>query len=269
MFFGLRCTKRLLVAINIAYIGIAATLIVLGYYYSGYVTDLPLVIGISACGVLLFALAILGLIATYRQYRMCLFVYMITLIIVFFIQLSISAACIAVDKERTQQIVKESWAGKNDLIPFDYIRIAEIYGRCCGYDEDDPSRHPENIERNSTDYFKLLFCLDVVENCANTTYLKRNGNRATNLISMKDRIETVHRLTHYDAATILPPITPDELLCPPCKEVLEDTANRIFNGVGAIGLGLAFIEILPIVVAYKQWKSIATNDESIALTSVR
>ena len=263
MFFGHRCTKRLLVAINVAYVVLAAALIVLGFRYSSYLTSLPILPGIMACGFLLFLLAILGLVATCKQYRMFLFIYMILLIIIFIVQISISAACIAVDDERTQLIIKEAWDMKTDKNGFDYVRIAEGWGRCCGYDENDTRRHPENMERNTTEYFQLLYCLEVVETCSN-----KNESKIATLNPINDRISTVSRSIDYNVATILPPITPDDLMCPPCKEVLEDNVNLIFKGVGGIALGLSFIELMPIVITYKHWKGITINSEGIVLTSV-
>ena len=71
---------------------------------SNVITSLPIVGGIVASGVFLLFVSVLGLIATMKHHQVLLFFYMAILLVIFIIQFSVACACLAVDKDREQEI---------------------------------------------------------------------------------------------------------------------------------------------------------------------
>ena len=76
---------------------------------SGVVTSLPIVGGITASGVFLLFLAIIGLFGVIRNHQVILYFYMIVLILVFILQFSCSCAALSISKMDQTKLVKSAW----------------------------------------------------------------------------------------------------------------------------------------------------------------
>ena len=98
---------------------------------SGVVTSLPIVGGITASGVFLLFLAIVGLYGVMKNHQVILYVYMIILILVFILQFSCSCAALSVTKMDQIELIKSAWEQgmKNDL---SLMMEVERELDCCG-----------------------------------------------------------------------------------------------------------------------------------------
>ncbi|XP_036324619.1 tetraspanin-31-like [Rhagoletis pomonella] len=72
---GFTCSKNALIALNILYVMVGFLLIGVGIYAraASIVTNLPIVGGILACGVILILISILGLAGAVRHHQVMLF----------------------------------------------------------------------------------------------------------------------------------------------------------------------------------------------------
>ena len=116
-----------------------------------------------------------------KQYLLC---YIIFIAITVIIQVSISIACLAVQEDREQRIIQEAWdycEGNN----LQYIHDSEAVFRCCGYDELDQRRNFSNKERFYQ--FERGYCIDIVEDCGNTSTI--NDIENDNLFRIRPKNE--------------------------------------------------------------------------------
>ena len=96
------------------------------------------------------------------------------------------------------------------------------------------------------------------ENCSNsTTFLNPSVN--SNVLLEEVEINT--------PMPTFPTFSPDDLVCGTCKEELVGQTHRIYNFQGGIALVVAFLELIPIFLAYKQWKHHSKTEEDTALNS--
>ena len=72
---------------------------------SGIITSLPIIGGITASGVFLLFVSVVGIIGAMRQHQVMLFTYMIVLFFVFVIQFSCSCAALSVSEEDQRTII--------------------------------------------------------------------------------------------------------------------------------------------------------------------
>ena len=149
MLEGIGFTKKTLFVIHITNVIVACLLIGVTNYCknSSEITSIPIVGGIIACGVLLLIVSILGIYATYQQHQSFLFYYMVSLIVIFIIQFSVSCACLAVDNERVASISKKAWNKADSSEGCGDIHHAEEVFTCCGYDDED-----QRLNISNTDY---------------------------------------------------------------------------------------------------------------------
>ncbi|XP_034939793.1 tetraspanin-13 [Chelonus insularis] len=132
---GFTCSKNALTALNILYIVVAFILIGVAVYgrASALVTNLPIIGGILACGVLLILISILGLIGAVKHHQVLLFFYMLILFLLFLVQFSIACACLAVNTEQQEQLAEEGWKHVGlDL----KAKVQETFN-CCGFNGTD------------------------------------------------------------------------------------------------------------------------------------
>ncbi|XP_012221523.1 tetraspanin-31-B isoform X2 [Linepithema humile] len=128
---GFTCSKNALTALNILYIVVAFILIGVAVYgrASALVTNLPIIGGILACGVILFLISILGLIGAVKHHQVLLFFYMLILFLLFLIQFSIACACLAVNTKQQEQLAEEGWT----RVELDLKTKVENTFNCCGF----------------------------------------------------------------------------------------------------------------------------------------
>ncbi|XP_050455712.1 tetraspanin-13 isoform X2 [Cataglyphis hispanica] len=136
---GFTCSKNALTALNILYIVVAFILIGVAVYgrASALVTNLPIIGGILACGVILFLISILGLIGAVKHHQVLLFFYMLILFLLFLIQFSIACACLAVNTKQQEQLAEQGWTH----VESDLKRKVQTTFNCCGFNStiEDPN----------------------------------------------------------------------------------------------------------------------------------
>ncbi|XP_011346079.2 tetraspanin-13 isoform X1 [Ooceraea biroi] len=136
---GFTCSKNALTALNILYIVVAFILIGVAVYgrASALVTNLPIIGGILACGVILFLISILGLIGAVKHHQVLLFFYMLILFLLFLIQFSIACACLAVNTKQQEQLAEQGWRHVGD----DLKAKVQTTFNCCGFNNttEDPN----------------------------------------------------------------------------------------------------------------------------------
>lgn len=130
---GFTCSKNALTALNILYIVVAFILIGVAVYgrASALVTNLPIIGGILACGVILILISILGLIGAVKHHQVLLFFYMLILFLLFLIQFSIACACLAVNTKQQEQLAEQGWSR---VTPDLRGKVQETFN-CCGFNE--------------------------------------------------------------------------------------------------------------------------------------
>ncbi|KAK0166588.1 hypothetical protein PV327_004081 [Microctonus hyperodae] len=133
---GFTCSKNALTALNILYIVVAFILIGVAVYgrASALVTNLPIIGGILACGVILILISILGLIGAVKHHQVLLFFYMLILFLLFLVQFSIACACLAVNAKQQEQLAEQGWSRVgNDL----KMKVQSNFN-CCNFNGTDP-----------------------------------------------------------------------------------------------------------------------------------
>ncbi|XP_076240334.1 tetraspanin 97E isoform X1 [Calliopsis andreniformis] len=128
---GFTCSKNALTALNILYIVVAFILIGVAVYgrASALVTNLPIIGGILACGVILILISIIGLIGAVKHHQVLLFFYMLILFLLFLIQFSIACACLAVNTKQQEQLAEQGWRHVAD----DLRGKVQTTFNCCGF----------------------------------------------------------------------------------------------------------------------------------------
>ncbi|PBC27131.1 Tetraspanin-31 [Apis cerana cerana] len=131
---GFTCSKNALTALNILYIVVAFILIGVAVYgrASALVTNLPIIGGILACGVILILISIIGLIGAVKHHQVLLFFYMLILFLLFLIQFSIACACLAVNAKQQEQLAEQGWKHAPEL----RTKVEETFN-CCGFNGTD------------------------------------------------------------------------------------------------------------------------------------
>ncbi|KAK2588598.1 hypothetical protein KPH14_006369 [Odynerus spinipes] len=137
---GFTCSKNALTALNILYIVVAFILIGVAVYgrASALVTNLPIIGGILACGVILILISILGLIGAVKHHQVLLFFYMLILFLLFLIQFSIACACLAVNTEQQEQLAEQGWRTVGNELR---AKVEETF-HCCGFNDTISEKDP-------------------------------------------------------------------------------------------------------------------------------
>jgi len=240
MFCSASFNKRCLLGINFAYIIAAFILIGVASYakHANIAETLPVVGGIIACGVFLLFVAILGLLATFKQSQSLMFYFMIILGVIFILQFFISIACLGIKKEREIDLVTQAWDSIDDPIPPAEIHTAEQNFECCGIDYGDQrrnaSKYTVNQKTNKAECTdkdwcpEIQWCISKVSGCndpADDPSLI-NGTRL-------------------------------EFGCPTCINSLDTKIDKAFNATGGLGLFFSFAELIAILTAFVYRKQCA------------
>lgn len=157
---GFTCSKNALTALNILYIVVAFILIGVAVYgrASALVTNLPIIGGILACGVILILISILGLIGAVKHHQVLLFFYMLILFLLFLIQFSIACACLPVNTKQQEQLAEQGWKHVGD----DLKSKVQTTFNCCGINNATIDKEgPDCSEVN-----KICCQNSDIENCA-------------------------------------------------------------------------------------------------------
>lgn len=100
---------------------------------AGYIYSFEIAGGIIACGLFLFFISILGLIAASKHHQVLLFFYFVVLFLLFLIQFSVSIACLALSKSDERALLQTAWNNSES----DVKDTAQTIFHCCGWDEAD------------------------------------------------------------------------------------------------------------------------------------
>ncbi|GAB0092437.1 tetraspanin 97e [Sergentomyia squamirostris] len=155
---GFTCSKNSLIALNCLYIVVGFLLISAGVYgrAASIVTNLPIVSGILACGIILLLISVLGLVGTVKHNQVMLFFYMIILFLLFLVQFSIACSCLAVNSTQQKQLAEQGWSRVSDSIKEE---VQETF-TCCGFNSTTAEDHP------ACDKITPICCPDTTkENC--------------------------------------------------------------------------------------------------------
>ncbi|XP_018334948.1 tetraspanin-13 isoform X2 [Agrilus planipennis] len=148
---GFTCSKNALISLNVLYILVAFVLTGVAVYgrAASLVTNLPIVGGILACGIILFLISLLGLVGAVKHHQVMLFFYMVILFLLFLIQFSVACACLGVNMEQQQQLAEQGWGRVDNSTK---AKVQQVF-TCCGFDKEIKSNnskmgHPscESIE---------------------------------------------------------------------------------------------------------------------------
>ncbi|CAD6992782.1 tetraspanin-13 isoform X2 [Ceratitis capitata] len=169
---GFTCSKNALITLNILYVMVGFLLIGVGVYAraASIVTNLPIVGGILACGVILILISILGLAGAVKHHQVMLFFYMIILFMLFLIQFSIASSCLAVNSEQQKEFAEEGWNNVPDSIRH---QVQESFF-CCGFNTTNSGTQCEVLNTNccSGDLINCSCppCLPVLEDKINFAF---------------------------------------------------------------------------------------------------
>jgi len=127
------CSKNTLVGLNVIYILVSFLIIGVAVHskVTGIVTDLPIIGGITASGVFLLFISVVGLIGAVRHHQVLLFFYMVILFLIFIIQFSCSCAALSVNDNDQKHIVYNGWQAASTSAK-QLIVAAEEKFDCCG-----------------------------------------------------------------------------------------------------------------------------------------
>jgi len=219
------CSKNTLVGLNVIYILVSFLMIGVAVHgkVSGIVTSLPIVGGITACGIFLLMISVIGLIGAVRHHQVLLFFYMVVLFLIFLIQFSVSCAALAINKDDENMIIEAAWKKSPDSLKIQ----AEQSFDCCGLGLDtskapgaqvtlEPSQEDMkfSIDNHVFDKFPTAKCYHAPPIPTNGTIPVPNG-------------------------------------CQTCYSLISDKVNSGFNGAGGLGLFFSFSELVGGLVAYR------------------
>ncbi|XP_031336416.1 tetraspanin-13-like isoform X2 [Photinus pyralis] len=156
---GFTCSKNALISLNILYILVSFILIGVAVYgrAASLVTNLPIVGGILACGVILFLISLLGLVGAVKHHQVMLFFYMVILFLLFLIQFSVACACLGVNMEQQEQLAEQGWEKMDNNTR---MEVQQAFG-CCGFDE--KSTDNRKMDHPSCDALKC--CANPEKSC--------------------------------------------------------------------------------------------------------
>jgi len=210
------CSKNTLVGLNLIYMLVSLIMIGVAVHgkVSGIVTSLPIVGGITACGVFLLFISVVGLVGALRHHQVMLFFYMVVLFLIFLIQFSVACAALAINEEDEKRIILKAW----DSAPVSVKIQAERSFDCCGVGltkddlsyyskptDDDKKWSDDNGVFNGTEY-KAYKCYD--HNSPNTT-------------------------------------------CLTCFSHINEKVNSGFNAAGGLGLFFSLTELFGVICTHK------------------
>ncbi|KAL4597495.1 tetraspanin-13 [Arapaima gigas] len=127
---GFTCSKNSLCALNILYVMVSLLMIGIAAWgkWFGLISSFQVVGGIIGVGTFLFLVALIGLIGALKHHQVLLFFYMIILFMVFVVQLSVSCACLSINKEQQERLLEVGW-NNSQSIHSDVEKTLD----CCGF----------------------------------------------------------------------------------------------------------------------------------------
>ncbi|KAG7216537.1 hypothetical protein INR49_002024 [Caranx melampygus] len=127
---GFNCTKNALCALNILYVLVSLLLIGVAAWgkWFGLVSSIRVVAAVISVGIFLLMVAFVGLCGALKHHQVLLFFYMIVLFLVFIVQLSVSCACLAVNKDQQNLLLEAGW-NKSEATQRDVEKTLN----CCGF----------------------------------------------------------------------------------------------------------------------------------------
>jgi len=213
---GFTCSKNTLVGLNVIYILVSFLMIGVAVHgkVSGIVTSLPIVGGITACGVFLLMISVIGLIGAVRHHQVLLFFYMVVLFLIFLIQFSCSCAALAINETDEKMLIKKAWNTAESKSPSLVVQAEQTFD-CCG------------LGINET---------------SNEIYLKPNKH---------DQDFTVEHdvFKNYPDAKCFHTGEEMKAECETCYSHITDKVNSGFNAAGGLGLFFSFTELFGGIVA--------------------
>eukprot|EP00092_Neocalanus_flemingeri_P038805 GFUD01042248.1.p1 GENE.GFUD01042248.1~~GFUD01042248.1.p1 ORF type:complete len:234 (+),score=44.04 GFUD01042248.1:32-733(+) len=213
---GFTCSKNTLVGLNVIYILVSFLMIGVAVHgkVSGIVTSLPIVGGITACGVFLLMISVIGLIGAVRHHQVLLFFYMVVLFLIFLIQFSCSCAALAINEGDEIKLIKSAWKTAETKSPSLVIQAEQTFD-CCGLglgEDNIPYLEPTAADQNFT------IANDVFKN-----YPDADCYHAANTTMNTD--------------------------CHTCYSHISDKVNSGFNAAGGLGLFFSFTEFIGVWLA--------------------
>jgi len=145
------CSKNTLVGLNVIYLMVSFLIIGVAVHskVSGIVTDLPIIGGITASGVFLMFISVVGLIGATKHHQVLLFFYMVILFLIFIIQFSCSCAALAASDKDQLHIIHNGWDAALKAAP-KLVVMAEETLDCCGLGIDDDFKFYPHATKNET-----------------------------------------------------------------------------------------------------------------------
>ena len=229
--------KKFVIGVNIAYIPVSILLIGLGFAdFSIFccLRTLPFIRGITACGVVLFFLSILGITSFVKRFAKLQNCYTFLLLLLSITQLSISCACFSGTHEKMEEIACYGWGRDNTKAPYDSIHKLEKKFQCCGYDEEDARRDPGVSDPAML--AERLWCLSYVDSCRVKKFASYFGSMDSQSFSEtpNNPFLKLSIFSENEAS--------GDLTCPTCQEPVTNQYKKISCMVGGIGLLFALTE---------------------------
>jgi len=216
---GFTCSKNTLVGLNVIYILVSFLMIGVAVHgkVSGIVTSLPIVGGITACGVFLLMISVIGLIGAVRHHQVLLFFYMVVLFLIFLIQFSCSCAALAINENDEKMLIKRAWNTAESKSPSLVIQAEQTFD-CCGLgiDEETNAVYPNPNEHD--------------QNFTNTNHVFKDYPDA--------------QCYHLEGK-------PPKDDCLTCYSHISDKVNSGFNAAGGLGLFFSFTELFGVICTHK------------------
>jgi len=214
---GFTCSKNTLVGLNVVYILVSFLMIGVAVHgkVSGIVTSLPIVGGITACGVFLLMISVIGLIGAVRHHQVLLFFYMVVLFLIFLIQFSCSCAALAINEHDEKMLIKKAWTSAETNSVSLVIQAEQTFD-CCGLGID---MKTDKVYQKPTP-----------EDIEWTTKNKVFDNRPDAMCY------------HQGNSTMKED-------CQTCFSIITDKVNSGFNAAGGLGLFFSFTEFIGVWLA--------------------
>jgi len=213
------CSKNTLVGLNLIYMVVSLIMIGVAVHgkVSGIVTSLPIVGGITACGIFLLFISVVGLIGALRHHQVMLFFYMVVLFLIFLIQFSVACAALAINENDEKALIHTAWEGAQKHSP-SVIGQAERTFDCCGVGlQDDLVPYTEPSEDD------IAFSKD------NKVFDGYPDNKCYKLVNNNETGTN----------------------CETCFTMINEKVNAGFNGAGGVGLFFSLTELIGVICTHK------------------
>jgi tetraspanin-13/31 len=119
---------------------------------------LPILPSLTACGIVLIIVSIIGLYGSFKHDQVGLFFYMILSFCLFIVQFAIAASCLAVNTQKEENFAEDDWGRSSEELK----KEIEIDFHCTGFNATtENSCLPKIVDKiNST--FKLSGSIGIV-----------------------------------------------------------------------------------------------------------